>query len=541
MGRGLTDEEGLSPVVGGAAGVPVYASTVGRVLERTARRVPDRLGLTFGERSWSYAELDRAVGRVAAGLLGLGLVAGDRVAAFGKNSDAYLLLYLGCARAGLVHVPINFNARSTELAYLLTQSEPAAVFCDPELEEYANAVADATGSVRRGSLRDGAAEHDVLRWATDERAVAHEENGVRDDDLVQLLYTSGTTSQAKGAMLTHRALVHEYMSCIAALDLAGGDVPLHALPLYHSAQMHVFLLPGLAVGAVNHLVEGPDLDGILERVPRDGITSLFFPPTVWVGLANHPGLASADLSSLRRAYYGASIMPVPVLQKLRARLPTVGFYNCFGQSEIGPLATVLRPEEHDKRPDSVGRSVLFVETRVVDSEMNDVAPGEQGEVLYRSPQLCTGYWGKPEETDEAFAGGWFHSGDLVRIDDEGYMFVVDRIKDVVNTGGVLVASREVEDALYEHPAVGEVAVIGLPHEHWIEAISAIVVLKEDVDPEALIEFAKQRLAPYKVPKSVHVVDELPKNASGKLLKRDLRRAFGGSESAVTAPPTQDNN
>jgi fatty-acyl-CoA synthase len=525
-------------VVGVQAAGPVYASTVGRILERSARRTPDRPALTFGERRWSYAELDRAVSRVAAGLLGLGLAAGDRVAAFGKNSDAYLLLYLGCARAGLVHVPVNFNARSAELAYLLTQSEPAAVFCDPDLEADANAVADAAGPIRRGSLRDRAGEHDVLRWATDERAIAHEENGVREDDLVQLLYTSGTTSQAKGAMLTHRALVHEYMSSIAALDLAAADVPLHALPLYHSAQMHVFLLPGLAVGAVNHLVEGPDLDGILERVPRDGITSLFFPPTVWVGLANHPGFASADLSSLRKAYYGASIMPVPVLRKLRERLPTVGFYNCFGQSEIGPLATVLRPEEHDQRPDSVGRSVLFVETRVVDSEMNDVAPGELGEVLYRSPQLCAGYWGKPEETAEAFAGGWFHSGDLVRIDDEGYMFVVDRIKDVVNTGGVLVASREVEDALYGHPAVGEVAVIGLPHERWIEAISAVVVLKENVEPEALIEFAKQRLAPYKVPKSVHVVDELPKNASGKLLKRDLRRAFGGSESAVAAPPIQ---
>ena len=524
-------------MAGGVAGAPVYASTVRRVLERSARRAPDRLALTFGERSWSYAELDRAVGRVAAGLLGLGLVRGDSVAAFGKNSDAYLLLYLGCARAGLAHVPVNFNARSAELAYLLTQSEPAAVFCDPELDEYANAVAGATRIIR-GSLRDDAAEHAVLQWATDERAIAHEENGVRDDDLVQLLYTSGTTSQAKGAMLTHRALVHEYMSCIAALDLTAADVPLHALPLYHSAQMHVFLLPGLAVGAVNHLVEGPDLDRILERVPGDGITSLFFPPTVWVALANHPGFASADLRSLRKVYYGASIMPVPVLQKLRERLPTVGFYNCFGQSEIAPLATVPRPEEHDQRPDSVGRSVLFVETRVVDSDMNDVAPGQQGEVLYRSPQLCTGYWGKPQETAEAFAGGWFHSGDLVRIDDEGYMFVVDRIKDVVNTGGVLVASREVEDALYAHPAVAEAAVIGLPHERWIEAVSAVVVLKEDVEPEELIEFAKQHLAAYKVPKSVHVVDELPKNASGKLLKRDLRRAFGGTESAVATSPTQ---
>ncbi|MBV8988441.1 MAG: AMP-binding protein [Solirubrobacterales bacterium] len=515
---------------------PVQHSTVGRILERTARRSPSEVALTFGERRWSYAELDRGVGRVAAALLGLALAPGDRVAAYGKNSDAYLLLYLGCARAGLIHVPVNFNATGEELSYLLSQSGAAAVFSDPALSGNVDAVADGLASVIRGTLRDGPDRVDVLHWATDAGATPHEEQGVRDDDLVQLLYTSGTTSRPKGAMLTHRALVHEYGSSIAALNLSADDVPLHALPLYHSAQMHVFLIPGLAVGATNHLIEAPDLDDILERIRRDRVTSLFFPPTVWVGLANHPRFQTADLGSLRSAFYGASIMPVPVLQKLQRRLPDVGFYNCFGQSEIGPLATVLGPEEHAERPGSVGRAVLFVETRVVDGEMNDVAPGELGEVVYRSPQLCSGYWGKPDETAAAFTGGWFHSGDLVRIDEQGYMFVVDRIKDVVNTGGVLVASREVEEALYLHPAVAEVAVIGVPHERWIEAIAAVVVLKDDTEPEELIAFAKQQLAPHKVPKAVHVVEELPKNASGKLLKRELRARFGASVSAIGSSP-----
>ncbi len=513
---------------------PVQHSTIGRILERSARRMPGKLALTFGERRWSYAELDQAVGKVAGRLLELGLERGERVAAYGKNSDAYVLLYLACARAGLVHVPVNFNATGEELSYLLTQSGSAAVLCDPSLEANVDAVAGGLASAIRGTLRDGSSEIDVLAWATDAHAVVYEEHQVRDDDLVQLLYTSGTTSRPKGAMLTHRALVHEYGSSIAALNFSPEDVPLHALPLYHSAQMHVFLIPGLAVGASNHLIESPDLDVILERIRGDRITSLFFPPTVWVGLVNHPAFETADLHSLRSAFYGASIMPVPVLHKLQRRLPEVGFYNCFGQSEIGPLATVLRPEEHAERPGSVGRAVLFVETRVVDDEMNDVAPGELGEVVYRSPQLCSGYWDKPEETALAFTGGWFHSGDLVRIDEQGYMFVVDRIKDVVNTGGVLVASREVEEALYLHPAVAEVAVIGVPHERWIEAIAAVVVLKQEAEPEELIAFAKQELAPHKVPKSVHVVDQLPKNASGKLLKRELRARFGGSASAVSA-------
>jgi fatty-acyl-CoA synthase len=523
----------MSDENGGA--VPAFASTVGQVLSRSAARSPDRLALTFAERSWTYAELDRAAGRVAAALLARGLAPGDRVAAFGHNSDAYLLLYLGCAQAGLVHVPVNFNARRDELVYLLTQSEPRIAFVDPSLAEHVDAVADRLGTMLLATLHGGGpsgARDDVLAWATDPTGVVHEEHDVGDDDLVQLLYTSGTTSQAKGAMLTHRALVHEYVSAIVAFELSQRDTPLHSLPLYHSAQLHCFLMPALAVGATNHLLPGPDLDDVLERVPRDGIDSLFLPPTVWVGVANHPRFGEADLRSLRKAFYGASIMPVPVLQRLQRRLPDVRFFNCFGQSEIGPLATVLRPEEHAARPDSIGRSVLFVQTRVVDPEMNDVAAGEVGEVIYSSPQLCQGYWGKPQETEEAFRGGWFHSGDLCRIDDEGYLFVVDRIKDVINTGGVLVASREVEDVLYGHEAVAEVAVVGLPHERWIEAIAAVVVPAREVDAAELIAFSRERLASHKVPKSVHFVDELPKNASGKLLKRELRAALGGSASAV---------
>ncbi len=484
----------------------------------------------FGERSWTYRELDLAAGRVAAGLVGLGLERGERVAAFGLNSDAYLLLYLGCARAGLVHVPVNYNARGAELAYLLTQSAPALAFVDPALDGHVEEVAGELGSLRRAGLRDGrAGGDDVLAWALDGDGPVHHEEGVADDDLVQLLYTSGTTSQPKGAMMTHRALVHEYISCVVELGLTGEQVPLHSLPLYHSAQMHVFLLPALAVGAVNHLLEAPNVEATFDHVESRGVDSVFLPPTVWVAVANHPELGERDLSGLRRAYYGASIMPVPVLQRLQEALPGVGFYNCFGQSEIGPLATVLRPDEHEERPDSCGRPVLFVETRVVDERGEEA---ERGELLYRSPQLCTGYWDKPDETAAAFEGGWFHSGDLVHLDEEGYLFVVDRIKDVINTGGVLVASREVEDALYAHEAVAEVAVIGLPHERWIEAITAVVVRAGEVEAEQLIVYAREALGPHRAPKSVHFVDELPKNASGKLLKRELRERLGGSASAI---------
>jgi fatty-acyl-CoA synthase len=331
-------------------------------------------------------------------------------------------------------------------------------------------------------------------------------------------------------MMTHRALVHEYVSTIVALDCTEDDAPLHCMPLYHSAGMHVFLMPYLAVGATNHLMARPDVGEILRRLQDDGHGALFLAPTVWVPLANHPSLASADLSSLRKAFYGASIMPGPVLQRLQERLPELRFYNCFGQSEIGPLASVLKPAEHAERPDSCGRPVLFVETRVVDAADVDVPAGQPGELLYRSPQLCTGYWDKPEETAEAFRDGWFHSGDLVRQDEQGFITVVDRIKDVINTGGVLVASREVEDALYTHPAVAEVAVIAMPDERWIEAVTAVVVLRpgQSVDEAGLIAHARGSLAPFKLPKRVHFAAELPRNQSGKLLKRVLRDELEGT-------------
>jgi fatty-acyl-CoA synthase len=509
-------------------------STVADLIRRSARRWPARVALHFGERRWTYEELDDAVSRVAGRLLGLGLAKGERVAALGTNSDAYVLLYLGCARAGLVHVPVNYNLVGGELSYIITDARSTALFADPALIPAVDAVADDLGDVERvGTIRDGADDDmDVLAWALTGEVPDLDHAGVADDDLAQLLYTSGTTAAPKGAMMTHRAFVCEYVSCVVALDMDAADVPLHPLPLYHSAQMHAFLMPYLMLGATNHVVEKPDPTDVLERVEREGITSLFAPPTVWIALSEHPDFATRDLTSLRKAYYGASIMPVPVLQRLRGALDGVGFYNAFGQSEIAPLATVLRPEEHDARPDSAGRPVLFVEIKVVDDAGNDVTSGGTGEVLYRSPQLCTGYWDKPEATEEAFAGGWFHSGDLVRIDEEGFIFVVDRVKDVINTGGVLVASREVEEALYTHPAVAEVAVIATPHERWIEAITAVVVTREPATEEALLAHAREHLAGFKLPKAIHFVDELPKNPSGKLLKRELRERFGGAGSAV---------
>ncbi|MGW2017891.1 fatty acyl-CoA synthetase [Streptomyces sp. NPDC001927] len=510
----------------------LLSRTVDGVLRMAAQRTPERIAVRYADRSWTYAELDAAVSTGAAVLRErYGLEERAGVATYGHNSDAYLIAFLACSRADLIHVPVNHHLTGEDLDYILRQSGSSLVLADPALADRVPADLPVRALRDTGdSFLTALAEPDTT-YDTDRDARAY----------VQLLYTSGTTALPKGARMTHRALVHEYASAIEALDLSADDRPVHSLPLYHSAQMHVFLLPYLAIGAENTIVDGPDPKVLFDLIEAGRADSLFAPPTVWIGLSNHPEFATRDLSGLRKAYYGASIMPVPVLERLRARLPDLRFYNCFGQSEIGPLATVLGPDEHEGRLDSCGRPVRHVEAKVVDEHGEEVPDGTPGEIVYRSPQLCDGYWDKPEETKDAFRGGWFRSGDLAVRDTDGYYTIVDRVKDVINSGGVLVASRQVEDALYTHPAVAEVAVVGLPDDHWIEAITAVVVPREDVTEHTLITHAREKLAPFKAPKRILFVPELPRNASGKILKRELRDRFaagtaGTSESGVCSPP-----
>jgi len=532
---------------------------IGDAFERTAMRGGQEIAIEYQARRWRYDELNSAVNRVANRLLELGLAQGSRVAAFGKNSDAYLILWLACTRAGLIHVPVNFSLTRKELAYVLRQSGATALFADNSLSGQVDAVCtelalDVRGTLHKGAGHNGTvhsdtvhsgtvhsghsavsatndARPDILAMATGDASDAPPEVALNDSDVVQILYTSGTTSDPKGAMHTHRSLMTEYAACLLHLDIQPGDRCLAALPLYHSAQMHVFSMPSLLAGAYSYLLDTPTPEAILKALKGKGLNSFFAPPTVWIALLRHEQFIDAELKHLDKLYYGASIMPEPIVHELVERLPASGLYNCYGQSEIAPLATVLMPNEHRDRPSSCGRPLNSVQTRIVDPVGGRVcAPGEQSELVHRSAQLMVGYWDKPEETERAFAGGWFHSGDLGYQDEQGYLWIVDRIKDIVNTGGVLVASRDVEDALYTHPDVDEVAVIGVPDAKWIEAIVAVVVARPGVheDGEALLRHAREQLAPFKVPKHIYFVEQLPKNSSGKLLKRTLRDEFGNA-------------
>ncbi|MEU1724884.1 acyl-CoA synthetase [Actinomadura sp. ATCC 39365] len=497
--------------------------TIGDLLRRSAARFPAKTAVIYGNVRQSYADLDLEVNRTANALAARGVAKGDRFALFSHNNHAFVVAYFALARLGAISVPINFMLGPREVAYILEHSGATGMLAEEALLPVAEAAAGPAVRVR-GVI--GAAEgwESFSTWRGDD---AEPQVEIAADDPIQLMYTSGTESRPKGATLSSGSLLAQYVSCVVDGEMSSDDVEVHALPLYHCAQLHCFLTPGIYLGATNLVLPGADPASILATIEGERATKLFCPPTVWIALLRHPDFDRRDLSSLRKGYYGASIMPVEVLKEIAARLPDVRLFNFYGQTEMAPLATILRPEEQLTRLGSAGRPALNVETRIVDDEDRPVAPGVVGEIVHRSPHAMLGYWNDPDKTAEAFRGGWFHSGDLGVMDADGYLSVVDRKKDMIKSGGENVASREVEEAIYQHPAVAEAAVFGVPDERWIEAVTAAVVLREGAGLTAaeLNAFLRERLASFKTPKNVVFVDALPKNASGKVLKRELRDAF----------------
>jgi fatty-acyl-CoA synthase len=510
----------------------LHQQNLADLLRRTARRVPDKVAIRCGDVAWTYGEFDSVCNGLACGLRDDGIGPGDRVAVLSRNSHAFAALRFALARIGAVLVPVNFMLNADEIAFILHSSGAVALAVGPDFVE-AGIAAIARGTKVTAMFwlpGETASQPPAPMRSFDHLCVGRALNAPVEVDartLAQIVYTSGTESLPKGAMLTHEAVIWQYVSCIIEGGMAADDVMLHALPLYHCAQLDVFLGPAVYLGATNIITGQPRPEVILPLIAAHAITSFFAPPSVWIALLRSPLFDATNLSSLQKGYYGASIMPVEVLRELQRRLPAVRLWNLYGQTEIAPLATVLKPEDQFRKAGSAGKPVLNVETRVVDDTLNDVRPGEIGEIVHRSPQLLQGYFNEPEKTEQAFAGGWFHSGDLATIDAEGYITIVDRKKDMIKSGGENVSSREVEETIYQLPQISEVAVIGLPDPRWIEAVTAIVVVKAEqaIDEAAVVGHCREKLAHFKVPKRVILADSLPKNPSGKLLKRELRTRY----------------
>lgn len=507
----------------------VRQNSVADALSRTARRVPDKLAIACGGIEWSYAQFDGIVTRAALGLAAGGVGSGDRIAVLSRNSHGLAVLRFAVARIGAVLVPLNFMLLAAEVAHLLRHSGATRLCVDSEFALVGTEAAQSGTSVERiiwlpdeqgGQQPPGTLCFESM-WTSNDGQLAAQ---VSSQAVAQIMYTSGTESMPKGVVLTHEAVLTEFLSAIVDLEIAATDRILHSLPMYHCAQLDVFFGPAVLVGAFNSIERAPEPDRVLRLIEKQAITSFFAPPTVWVSMLRSPVFDQVDLSSLEKAYYGASIMPVEILREIQRRLPKLRLWNAYGQTEMAPLATVLKPEDQLRKLGSAGKPVIHVVTRVVREDMTDAEIGEVGEVVHRSPQLMLGYWNDPERTAAAFAGGWFHSGDLAVMDREGYITIVDRKKDMIKTGGENVASREVEEAIYRLHGVREVAVVGLPDSRWVEAVTAFIVLKAEAElnEAAVLKHCTLCLGAYKRPKRVFFVSALPKNASGKVMKRELR-------------------
>jgi acyl-CoA synthetase (AMP-forming)/AMP-acid ligase II len=512
----------------------IHRVNVGDSLTRTTARRPENVAVVDGDRRFSYAELNAWVNRVANALSTNGYSRGDALALASANSVEFLVTYYACAKLGVVCVPINLGWRSSEIAYVLGHSEARGLVVESQLyDAMADAVAK-TPTVLDLIVSPGTGSE--VHAFTDRNLCTFEELAadasaaeplcfVADRDPISYLYTSGTTSAPKGVVGNHTAIYLESMTMALEARFTDDDRFVAMMPMFHTAQINCHCTSAVMVGATIHVHRGFDATRLLTTIESEGITQIFGLPMMYRALLDHPDIATTDLSSLRRALY--AMAPMPEAQ-LRQCLEVFGcdFYLLFGQTEMSPTTTLFRPEHQLTHNGAAGTPVVNVQVEIMDPDGGLLPRGGQGEIVYRGPHTMTEYLKNPEATADAFAHGWFHSGDVGAFDEDGVLWFKDRTKDVIKTGGENVASLEVEKAIYAvAPDVAEVVVVGLPHERWTEAITAVVVPRPGatIDTVQLIKDLKVRIDSYKAPKSVIVLDDLPRTSTGKIQKNVVRQ------------------
>ncbi|MDQ1049954.1 long-chain fatty acid--CoA ligase [Streptomyces sp. V4I2] len=487
---------------------------------RRARKTPHRTALVHGEQSTDYRTLHTRTTRLAHALRTRGIRRGDRIAYLGTNHPSYLETLFAAGVLGAVFVPLNTRLAGPEIAYQLADSGAKALVYGPSFQ---GLVAGLPGSTDvRTYVEVGAEYEEALSSAKDEPI----DEPVGADDTCIIMYTSGTTGRPKGAMLTHGNLTWNAINVLIDHDLLADERALVSAPLFHTAGLNMLTLPVLLKGGTCVLVEAFDPDATFDLVERHRITFMFGVPTMFDQIARHPRWKDADLSSLRILTCGGSPVPSPLIAAYQERGLT--FLQGYGMTEASPGTLFLDAEHAVSKAGSAGVSHFFSDVRVVRPDLAPVDIDETGEVVVRGPHVMPGYWGLPEETAASFADGWFRSGDAARVDEDGYVYIVDRIKDMIISGGENIYPAEIEDLLLAHPDIVECAVIGVPDDKWGEVPRAVVVPREGAspDPDEVLASLAGRLAKYKIPKSVVVADELPRTASGKLLKSRVRKRFG---------------
>ncbi len=501
--------------------------TYDEILNHWARHRPDAIATEQDGRTLTYAELDDLSRRAIGLLQSHGVQKGDRIAWLGKNSDLYALLYAVAGRFGAVVAPVGWRLAPPEVAFIVKDTGAKLVFAGEEFLDIARSIA--AGLEHRP---DVIGEHEA--WALIRARDPAEFEPAGQGDAMLQLYTSGTTGNPKGVPLTNGNLLglrrHALAAALPWAEYLPGDCVMVAMPVAHiggSGLINISFASG--VRALIHAEFNPQK--MLEGIEQGG-THMFIVPAALQMVIQHPLAASTDFSNLRYLMYGAAPMPLELLKEAVKTMPTTGFLQAYGMTETTGTICSLPPEDHslegNKRMRSAGKAVPGAEVAVLGPDGNELPRGEIGEVAVRSPSNTSGYWQLPDATASTIdANGWLHTGDAAYMDEDGYVYIQDRIKDMIITGGENVYPAEVESAIYGHPAIAEVAVIGIPSERWGEEVKACVVAKPgmEVDPNDVIAWARERIAPFKVPKSVDVIPELPRNPTGKVMRRELRAPY----------------
>ena len=521
---------------------------------RHAHAIPDQAAIRFEGATITWARLHERVQRLAAAFAIRGVGQGDRVAILMTNRPEFVEATLAANAAGAIAVPVNFRLAPAEAAYVLGDSGARLVVTDAAAAPLAAAASAAllpppriivTGLDPAGGAGGAAAGAESYEALLEAVTTAPPEVQIDERDVALIMYTSGTTGRPKGAMLTHLNLLMQALTAIRTSRLHdGGHVALLNVPLFHIAGIGT-MPPSLMIGSTSVIMPTAPFDAAatLEVIESEGVTHLFLVPAQWQVLCTHPDVTRRT-GSLRSLTWGAAPATVTLLKTMAAAFPAAEIISVFGQTEMSPVTTYLPGGDAIRKIGSVGKPIPTIAARIVDEEMNDVAPGQVGEIVYRGPTLMAGYWQNPEATAAAFRGGWFHSGDLVRADEEGFLYVVDRKKDMIISGGENIYCSEVENVLSAHPAVADIAVIGAKHDRWGETPIAVVVPADPAAPPTLDDltaWARGKLSSYKKPTRLVLVDELPRNAAGKVLKHELRAAYGApparaARAARAAPP-----
>ncbi|MGH3360085.1 MAG: long-chain-fatty-acid--CoA ligase [Nocardioidaceae bacterium] len=501
-------------------------------LEHWAEHTPDDPAITYGDRTWSWSQTADRAHRVSGGLTAAGIGPGDRVAFLDKNHPACVEVTMGASAIGAAHAIINWRLAGDELDYAINDSGARVLFVGVELLDSIEAIRARLEHVERIiTVTPDGADDEYESWLAEQTPRVRSPE-LTPDSVCLVMYSSGTTGRPKGVMLTHRNLVAHTVNAHEGWEFEPDDRCLVAMPLFHVGGSS-YILFGLHDGVHCIMTRDPEPAALAGAIMA-GATHAFLVPAVAAGILAAGEDAVKLFSRLRLFTYGAAPMPTPLLRAAQAAWPDTRFLQVYGMTEMAGVITHLLPEAHhqDEHPErllSAGTLLPGAELRVVDpATLRDVEPGTSGELWFRSAQAMVGFLNKPEATAEVIVdGGWLRSGDIGRVDDGGYVYIEDRLKDMIISGGENVYSPEIERVLAEHPAIAELAVIGVPDDTWGETIKAVVAFKpgQSVDPDELIAFCKKRLAHYKCPTSIDVVEALPRNPTGKILKRDLRKPY----------------